>query len=206
MAFSDFKSIAEVQQQYQIRYDEADFIVSQPVPASDAFVAEFTFNRQYIDVFSSESARSEAIIFPILREVYKQFATDYALWIQKPFKFDQTLHGTPDYLLSTRSELGKTVVGLPMVMVVEAKRNDFEQGWGQCLAELYAAQQLNNAPSKPIYGIVTDGSLWQFGYLQDDLFTKNSTSFLLDQLPMLFGAIQFMFAAACGTVQTSTMM
>ena len=29
-------------------------------------------------------------------------------------------------------------VGSPLIICVEAKKNDFEQGWGQCLAELVA--------------------------------------------------------------------
>lgn len=93
------------------------------------------------------------------------------------------------------------MLGLPLVMVVEAKRNDFEQGWGQCLAELYAAQLLNDDPAKSIYGIVTDGSLWQFGKLQKDVFTKNSLSFLLDNLPELFGAVSYL-QAACQSGQS----
>lgn len=64
-------------------------------------------------------------------------------------------------------------------MVVEAKHNDFEQGWGQCLAELYAAQLLNDDAERSVYGIVTDGSFWQFGKLERDLFTKNSYQFFI---------------------------
>ena len=47
-----------------------------------------------------------------------------------------------DSFISTRSELGKLVVGTPLIMLVEAKKNDFEIGWGQCLAELVAAQKI----------------------------------------------------------------
>jgi hypothetical protein len=36
---------------------------------------------------------------------------------------------------ATKSELGKKVLESPLLAVVEAKKNDFEQGWGQCLAE-----------------------------------------------------------------------
>jgi hypothetical protein len=43
--------------------------------------------------------------------------------------------------------LGKTVLEAPMVIVVEAKKNDFEQGWGQCLAELAASQKLIMIPT-----------------------------------------------------------
>ncbi len=151
---------------------------------------------QNINVFSSEASRCEAIIFPILREVYKAYADNYALWIREPIIYDETLSGTPDYLVATKSELGTTVVGTPLIMLVEAKKNDFEQGWGQCLAELVAAQKINDAPDVPVYGIVSDGERWQFGKLVDDGFTQNRTTFSIDNLPVLFGAINAVFKAA----------
>ena len=80
--------------------------------------------------------------FFVLREVYKGYANYYALRVKKPITYD-VLSGTPDYFISTRSELGKLVVGTPLIMLVEAKKNDFEVGWGQCLAELVAAQKIN---------------------------------------------------------------
>lgn len=97
--------------------------------------------------------------------------------------------------LDTRSELGKTVVGSPLILLVEAKKNDFEQGWGQCLAELVAAQKINDDAGFPVYGIVTDGTLWQFGRLIGDTFTQNRTDFALANLPTLFGAVDSVFKA-----------
>ena len=108
----------------------------------------------------------------------------------------QTCYGTPDYFVSTRSELGKTVVGSPLILLVEAKKNDFEQGWGQCLAELVAAQKINDNAAFPVFGIVTDGTLWQFGRLIGDTFTQNRTDFALANLSTLFGAVNSVFEAA----------
>ena len=195
MAFSDFKTIPEVQEKFRIKHTENDFIAVEGTTniPSKQFLQELAFSRQYIDVFASESARCEAVIFPVLREVYKEYAEDYALWIKKPIVYDETLSGTPDYFISTRSELGMLVVGMPLIMFVEAKKNDFEQGWGQCLAELVAAQKINADSDIPIYGIVSDGTFWQFGYLVGDAFTRNQTSFSVDDLPTLFGAIDTVF-------------
>ena len=135
------------------------------------------------------------MIFPILKEIYKRYADNYALWIQKPIAYDERLSGTPDYLIGTKSELGRPVVGVPLIMLVEAKKNDFEQGWGQCLAELVAAQKINDAPDVPVYGIVSDGGQWQFGHLIGGVFTQNRTSFGVDNLPMLFSAVDSVFKA-----------
>ena len=196
MAFSDFKAIPDVQEQFRITYVADNFFgTEEPLHPSDQFLSELEFNMKYIDVYASEAARCENVIYPILREVYKRYADAYALWVKKPLTYDETLSGTPDYFISTRSELGILTVGTPLIMLVEAKKNDFEQGWGQCLAELVAAQKINDAPDVPVYGIVSDGERWQFGKLVDDGFTQNRTTFSIDNLPALFGAINAVFKA-----------
>ena len=135
------------------------------------------------------------MITPTLREVYKNFHEQYSFWIQKPIAYNDKLSGTPDYLIATRSALGKTVLDLPLVVVVEAKKNDFEQGWGQCLAELVAAQKINDNLTKPVYGIVTDGELWKFGKLVGNTFISNREGYTIGDLAELFGAIHFIFQA-----------
>ena len=196
MASGDFKKISEVQEKFRIRYSANDFFEVEEAKPSEQFLQDFEFSMQHINVFSSEASRCEAVIFPILREVYKRYADSYALWIKEPITYDETLNGTPDYLISTKSELGITVVGTPLIMLVEAKKNDFEQGWGQCLSELVAAQKINDDPSFPVYGIVTDGTLWEFGRLVNDTFTRNRTNFTLANLPILFGAVDSVFKEA----------
>ena len=196
MAFSDFKKISEVQEQFRIKYMTSDFFKVEAANPPEQFLQEFRFTIQNINVFSSEASRCEAIIFPILREVYKAYADNYALWIREPIIYDEILSGTPDYLIATKSELGMTVVGAPLIMLVEAKKNDFEQGWAQCLAELVAAQKINADSDVPVYGIVSDGTFWQFGRLVGDAFTQNQINFSVDNLPVLFGAINAVFKEA----------
>lgn len=196
MAFSDYKTLSQVQREYQIKYDEGTFIEKKSIAPTDHFVTEFNFNIRTMDAFSSEAARCELLIFPILREAYKKLSTEIALWIQKPINYDEKLSGTPDYLFAKRSPLGKTVLELPLLAVVEAKKSDFEQGWGQCLAELVAMQKLNGESTNTVYGIVTDGKYWEFGQLTETLFSKNRESFSIDDLPELLGALDFLLSAA----------
>lgn len=196
MAFSDFKTIAEVQEKFNIKYSYSDFFGVEAKDPSEQFLKELEFSQQHFDFLSSEGSRCEVVIFPILREIYKDYTENYGLWIKKAITYDEILNGTPDYLVATKSELGITVVGTPLIMMVEAKKNDFEQGWGQCLAEMVAAQKMNDNPDFPLYGIVTDGITWQFGRLLADVFTRNRTNFSLDNLPNLFGAVDSVFKAA----------
>ena len=195
MAFSDYKTIAQVQEEYKIKYLEEDFIEIGDLKPSDLFVKELQFSEQNMDIFTSESSRCENIIYPILREVYKTFLDEYTLWSHKSITYDAKLNGTPDYLFSTKSELGKTVLGLPIVIIVEAKKNDFREGWGQCLAELIAVQKINEAEELPVYGIVTDGELWQFGKLVSDEFTKSKLRITTTDLDKIFGTISFLLSS-----------
>jgi len=71
----------------------------------------------------------------------------------------------PQIILFPKNQnLEKQCLEYPLLIVVEAKKNDFEQGWAQCLSELIAAKNLNQS-EKSVYGIVTDGKLWEFGKL-----------------------------------------
>jgi len=193
MPFSEFKDIPQVQRKYEIKYQESHFITANDFIVSDIFQQEFDFNVKNLDIFASEAARCEIIIFPILREVYKKYSTKFALWVQKSLSYDAELTGIPDYIVSKKSEYGKLFLDYPVLAVVEAKKNDFEQGWGQCLAELVASQKLNDNVDFPVYGIVTDGKTWEFGLLNHKMFTKNIRSFTIDDLSLLFGALDFVF-------------
>ena len=206
MAFSDFKTISEVLEKFRITYTVQDFVQidNASCTPSEQFLEEFEFCTQHIDIYASEAARCEAIIFPILKEVYKPYAKDYALWIKKAISYDETLNGTPDYLIATRSELGLPVVGIPLIVLVEAKKNDFDMGWGQCIAEMLAAQKINGDPDTHVYGIVSDGTMWQFGKLIGDDFIRGRTSVTMDNLSHLFGAIDAVFKVGCNGQHTNT--
>ena len=87
MAFSDYKTIAQVQEEYNIKYLEAEFIEITDLKPSALFVKELKFSEQNMDIYTSESSRCENIIYPILREVYKNFIDRYALWSHKSITY-----------------------------------------------------------------------------------------------------------------------
>ena len=204
MAFSEYKSIEQVQKEYNIKYQEKNFIDFIDLTPPESFIKEFEFNQENIDIFSSEASRCENIIYPILREVYKNFIDKYTLLSHKGISYDNKLHGIPDYLFSTKSELGKTVLGLPILLVVEAKQNNFIEGWGQCLAQLVAVQKLNQDDINPIFGIVTDGELWQFGKLENNIFTKHKHSLTMNNnLIHIFQAMGFLLSFFINTKTTN---
>ncbi len=68
--------------------------------------------------------------------------------------------GTVDYLIAER----RAYLEAPFVCVIEAKKDDFEQGTAQCLVEMQACQWVNRQLGHEfdIYGIVTNGEGWKF--------------------------------------------
>ena len=66
---------------------------------------------------------------------------------------------------------------------------------GNLAAEKINAKNIDNSADLPVYGIVTDGTLWQFGRLIGNTFTQNKTDFTLANLPTLFGAVDSVFKA-----------
>ncbi|BAP55369.1 hypothetical protein THII_1072 [Thioploca ingrica] len=82
----------------------------------------------------------------------------------------------------------------PYLMVVKAKKDNFTEGWGQCLAELVAAQKLNgNNFEQTLFGIVSNGEIWEFGKLIGQRFIKNSDLYVIKELDKLGGVLNYLF-------------
>ena len=68
--------------------------------------------------------------------------------------------GYVDYLIAER----KRYLDTPILCIIEAEKDDFEQGLAQCLVEMQACQWKNRQASHSIdvMGIVTNGEGWKF--------------------------------------------
>ena len=82
------------------------------------------------------------------------------------------------------------------MLVVEAKKDDFDAGWGQCLAAMLAAQRTNDRPSRLVYGCVSNGLAWEFGKLDGCNLTQEIRQYILSDLPGLFAAWNYVFTRA----------
>jgi hypothetical protein len=195
MAFGNFKSLREVALTYQVSVAVDSFLQPIPVPVDERFQTELTWAQQNVDVRMSEASICEFLIAPVLKQVWKPYSDVLLIWSHIPLGVEDPLIGVPDYFFSRRSPLG-LVQDQPYVIVVEAKKDDFDAGWGQCLAAMLAAQRMNDAPTRPVYGCVSNGSLWQFGKLEQRHFTKEIQEYVLSDLPGLFAAWNYIFARA----------
>lgn len=77
-------------------------------------------------------------------------------------------------------------------MTIEAKKDNFEEGWGQCAAETVAASKANeDTLQRKVYGIVSNGDKWEFAYLENQTFVKNIIPFDVLDLDKLYNALFF---------------
>jgi len=192
MPFSTCTHLGDTLKAQRVTLQSQAFVVPAPMAVSDYLRQEMDFVQQWVGVALSEFAICENLIYPILKEVWKQFP-EFKIWSHEPLKFDEDLSGTPDYFLARRSPYGTPVIEEPYLLVVEAKKDDFEWGWAQCLAAMVAAQKLNRWPEQVMYGITTTGRSWQFGKLEGARLTLDPRSF--DWLPLedVCAAVNFMF-------------
>jgi hypothetical protein len=193
MPFTTYKNIATVILEFQLTYEENNFIVESQFQIDDYFKSRFERTLKEGIVDNSEYAICENLIAPILREVWFNYSDRFLLWSHQPLIYDEQLSGVPDYLLAKRSPLGKVVFDKPFFVAVEAKKDDFTEGWGQCSAEMVAVQKINETDKQTIFGIVSNGKIWEFGKLSDRSFTKNIKIYRLSDLEELFAAINYVF-------------
>ncbi len=113
MAFSQFKDLGKVVQEFQIRYHEADFVQTLAFPLSDYFRDDLRLTLQDAVVNNSEFAICENLVYPILKEVWKAYRDRLLLWSHEALNADTKLSGYPEYILARRSPLGKVVFDKP---------------------------------------------------------------------------------------------
>ncbi|HBB30406.1 MAG TPA: hypothetical protein DDZ80_05205 [Cyanobacteria bacterium UBA8803] len=193
MGFSNYKDIGEVLQEFQVTYTAANFMGATDFSIPDYFREDLEFMMREAVVDNSEFAVCENLIYPVIKEVWKLYYSKFVLWSHKSLAYDENLSGFPEYILAKRSPLGKFVFGKPYFLLVEAKQDKFDEGWAQCLAEMVAAEKLNDELKITVFGIVSNGTTWQFGKLEGQIFTQNVTPYTIYELDKLFAAVNYVF-------------
>jgi hypothetical protein len=195
MAFGGFKSLGAVALTYQIVLRPDPFVQSVPMVVDEAFRRRLEFNRLNAPVTVSEQAISEFLIAPVLQEMWHAYSDSLMIWSHVSFGDTLPLKGFPDYFFSKRSPLGR-VLDQPYVLFVEAKSDDFDAAWAQCLAAMLAAQQMNKQPDPVIYGSASSGEFWFFAKLQGKTLFQDPRSYTLTHLEDLFAALNYVFQQA----------
>lgn len=130
--------------------------VPKPVVPSD-FYYQSLERMQCFDLKKYEESK-KLLIDLIFEEAIQSF-TRLKIWKGANLEGDACT-GYVDYLIAER----KAYLEAPFMCVVEAKKDDFEQGLAQCLVEMQACRWQNQQLGRDIevLGVVTNGDGWQF--------------------------------------------
>lgn len=143
----------------------------------------------------SEKAKSEGIIYPILQEVRRILKNQVSLFSGRDFTVDANkgLNSYVDYLISRSQE--QLEIEAPVVVVGEAKPDNLNEGLGQCIAEMVAAQMFNQANQvniPTIYGSVSNGTQWRFLKLAGSTVTIDLMDYALPPVDQILGFLVWM--------------
>ena len=138
----------------------------------------------------NERARAHRLVDPVLAELETYYdgriSTIPEMYLE--VKDVEGLSGSPDFVISAGS-LNKVV---PIVAIVEAKKDDIDAGLPQCAAELYASYLLDKGVPGRLYGCVTTGTDWRFLRLDgvDKQIVVDRVLYLVTEVPRLLGVFR----------------
>jgi hypothetical protein len=120
--------------------------------------------------FVSEKARSEFIVAPVLVACREFFHKKIHIFsgIRLDAEPERGLKGECDFIVAKTAS--SFALQGPLMVILEAKKNDIEEGFGQCAAQMLGARIYNEKDGKSmpfIYGCVTTGEAWQFLKLEN---------------------------------------
>ncbi len=195
MAYTDFKSLKQVHEELGIKIKKTEFLQTKHFEINKFFLEQINRNFKDVGMFLSEVAICEGIISPILREV--AYPNKLTIFSHTPLKVkgNDKLNGTPDYMAGVIGDDAMSIKN-PVLCLGEAKKDDFVAGWGQVAAEMYAAQKKNRDDGFeiPIFGLVSNGEIWKFGKLENNLLEIDSRSYSFSELQKLFDTLNWIFS------------
>jgi hypothetical protein len=181
MSYSSFTA-EKLKEQFGVTqtFETGLFSKVEAILPSQILKETIAYNVNFAILQGSEKARSEFIIAPILLEIKKKAEGKVSLFSGVKFDVDKNnkLDGICDFLISRSSY--QAVLEAPVVVAVEAKRQDFEKGIAQCAAEMIASLIFNERKGtkvKVIYGCVTTGDVWRFLMLKENKIYVDSVAF-----------------------------
>ncbi len=193
MSYSDF-TLAKVIKEFGLKITDNYRMYSEihEVEPSNLLTQTIEENIPLAIASNTEKARSEMIISPILIEVRKQQNNQISLFSGIDFSVDNErgLNGNCDFIISHSPEL--LILTSPVIIIVEAKKENINGGLGQCVAEMLAAKIFNEREGNDvstIYGTVTSGTNWRFLKLQGDIVKIDLDEYYLSNINKILGIL-----------------
>lgn len=197
MAYSEF-SLQTVVDRFglSVEQDTGHFSAVPPLAPLSAILMTLLAEQVPLAVaINTEKARSEMIVVNILTELRRQFPDRLSLFsgVELDVEKSESLNGYCDFLISLSSQ--QLMVSAPIVTLVEAKNADLPAAWGQCVAEMLAAQRFNQQRGNElprIYGVVTSGTSWMFGFLEQKRVVIDLQEYAIDEPERILGVLASM--------------
>jgi len=179
MAYSDF-TLYDLEEKFGInherktlQFDILPFEVSERLKTDLAESTEMPIK--------SEKARSEWIVVPILKELRRRNDKFFTIYSGDTLVGEKEtgLQGECDFILSKDTKSYE--ISVPIFQIVEAKRNDLDEGIKQCSAQLVGAKKFNERKgtiTEKLYGCTTTGDVWQFIEYSDKLYIDDKKYYL----------------------------
>jgi hypothetical protein len=193
MAYSEF-TLERVKRDFNLKtYEKSDIFAEIPELESSNWLKEtLQYYQPIVRGSNSEKARSEMIITPILVDFRRQLNEQVSLFSGIDFSVDDSkgLNGICDFLITKSTEM--LIITAPVIIIVEAKKENINAGLGQCIAEMVAARifnERNNNQISTIYGTVTTGTNWQFLKLEEDIINIDLTEYYLTNVNKILGIL-----------------
>lgn len=194
MSYSEF-SLKRVKKEFNLTEKRLKLFDSeQQIEASDWLKQTLELSLELALSSSSEKARSEFIVAPILLEMEKINQKSFAIFSGENLEAapEKGLNGECDFILS-KGPISSTLQ-TPIFSLVEAKKNDIKEGLGQCVAQMLGAKLVNQHENNEIsfiYGCVTTGETWQFMKLEEDILMMDTRRYYINELGKLLWVFQY---------------
>ena len=196
MAYSNF-TLETVRSAFQLEIVESAGVFSETetVAPRERFTAELEEKVQLAISIGTEKAWSELIVTDVLFELREQFDRNISFFSGIDFNVDDDkgLTGVCDFLVSLSPIL--SFLEAPIIILVEAKKDNLTLGFGQCAAEMLAAQRFNaekgdNIPC--LYGATTSGTDWRFLKLEGQKLHIDRSLYSIGQCDKILGILSSM--------------
>lgn len=193
MSYSDF-TLEKIKQIFEvnIREEQNYFANISPLQLSKLLTEILNYNVAIALANNSEKASLKMIIAPILIDIKRQNQEQINIFSGIDFTVEPEteLNGNCDFLITKSAEM--LIVTAPIIVIVEAKKENLNLGLGQCIAEMIAAKIFNQKEGNnisTIYGAITSGTNWRFLQLQEQNIIIDLTEYYLNQVNLIMGIL-----------------
>lgn len=196
MAYSEF-TLESVLPAFQLEQVDTVGLFSQvgTVDPSAHLTTALAKKAPLATTIGTEKAKSEMIVADVLVELREHFDCRISLFSGIDFNVDAEsgLTGVCDFLISASPR--QSFLEAPVIILVEAKRDDLLIGLGQCVAEMVAAQRFNAEKGNDIrciYGATTSGTDWKFLKLEAERLYIDMAIYTIERCDRILGILSSM--------------